>query len=244
MGGLAIVTGGSRGIGAAIAKRLAQDGVDVIINCARSAEKAEAVAQECRALGVKAFVKAWDVSDYEACKQAVDEIKKELGTPTILINNAGITRDGLLVRMKEEQFDEVIRINLKGAFNMLSLVGALMMKARYGKIVNMASVSGVSGNAGQANYSAAKAGLIGLTKSASKELGGRGVNVNAIAPGFIDTDMTESLPEKVKEGAKGMISLGRFGKPEEIAEVAAFLASDRASYITGQVIIADGGMGI
>lgn len=244
MSEIAIITGASRGIGAAIAKKLAENGVDVVLNCRNNTEKAENVAEACRAFGVKAFVKAWDVADYNACKESLDDIKETIGTPTILINNAGITRDGLLVRMKEAQFDEVISANLKGAFNMLSLCGALMMKAKRGRIVNLSSVSGISGNAGQANYSAAKAGIIGLTKAASKELGARNITVNAIAPGFIETDMTEGLADSIKDDAKQQISLRRFGKPEEIAEVAAFLVSDKASYITGQVIVADGGMGL
>lgn len=241
---VAIITGGSRGIGAAIAQKLAEQGHDVVINCASSVDKAEAVAQQCRAYGVRAVAKAWDVADFAACDAALKEIKEELGVPEILVNNAGITRDGLLVRMSEEQFDEVIRINLKGAFHMLRLCGAMMIRAKAGRIINISSVAGVAGNAGQVNYAASKAGLIGMTKSAAKELGSRGITVNAVAPGFIETDMTENLPEELKEGAKKQIALGRFGKPEEIANVVAFLASDAAAYVTGQVIVTDGGMGI
>ncbi len=241
---VAVITGGSRGIGAAIAEKLAQQGHDVVINCASSVEKAETVAEKCRAYGVRAVAKAWDVADFAGCDRALKEIKEELGVPAILVNNAGITRDGLLVRMSEEQFDDVIRINLKGAFNMLRLCSAMMLRAKAGRIVNISSVSGVAGNVGQVNYSASKAGLIGMTKSAAKELGSRGITVNAVAPGFIETDMTDALPEEIKEGAKKQIALGRFGKPEEIANVVAFLASDAAAYVTGQVIVTDGGMGI
>lgn len=244
MGKLAVITGASRGIGAAIAKKLASDGCDVVINCISSVEKAEQVAEQCRTFGVKAYVMAWDVADYDACKTAVQQIKQQIGIPDILINNAGITRDGLLIRMKPEQFQSVIQACLTGTFNMTSLVSAQMVRARHGRIVNLASVSGIAGNAGQANYAAAKAGIIGLTKTAAKELGARGITVNAIAPGFVETDMTASLNETLQTEAKKRISLGRFGKPEEIAELAAFLASDSASYITGQVIAADGGMAL
>lgn len=240
--GLAIVTGGSRGIGAAIAEKLAAEDHDVVINCASSVDKAEAVAEKCRAHGVTAVPMQWDVSDHAACEKALAEIKEKLGVPYILVNNAGITRDGLMVRMKEEQFDDVIRINLKGAYNMLQLCGAMMMRAKKGRIINISSISGMVGNFGQINYCAAKAGLLGMTKTAAKELGPRGITVNAVAPGFIDTDMTANLSDDLKEGAKKQIALGRFGKPEEIAGVVAFLASDDASFITGQTIVADGGM--
>lgn len=240
--GLAIVTGGSRGIGAAIAEKLAADGYDILINCASSVEKAAVVADKCRAHGVTVAVKQWNVADYAACEAAVSEIKEELGVPSVLVNNAGITRDGLLVRMKPEQFGDVIDVNLKGVFNMTQLVGSLMMRAKAGAIVNLSSVVGLTGNAGQANYAASKAGVIGLTKSAAKELGARGVRVNAVAPGFIESDMTDVLPEDVKKAMLGQIAMRRCGKPEEIANLVAFLASDAASYITGQAIVADGGM--
>ncbi|MBS6546553.1 MAG: 3-oxoacyl-[acyl-carrier-protein] reductase [Butyricicoccus pullicaecorum] len=239
---IAIVTGGSRGIGAAIARRLAKEGHDIVVNCASSVEKAEAVAAECRAMGVNAVAMQWDVSDHAACEQALAEIKEKMGVPYILVNNAGITRDGLMVRMQEAQFDEVININLKGAFNMLQLCGAMMMRAKKGRIINITSISGLAGNVGQVNYCAAKAGMIGMTKTAAKELGARGITVNAVAPGWIDTEMTEKVPEEIKTGAKKQIALGRFGKPEEIAAAVAFLASDDASFITSQTLVVDGGL--
>ena len=243
-GKTALVTGAGRGIGRAIALTLARYGADVVVNYNGSKEKAEETAKLIEEMGRKALTIKANVADKEECKAMFDQIKKEFGTLDILVNNAGITRDGLAVRMKEEDFDAVIDTNLKGAFLCMQQAGLIMMKKRYGRIINISSISGVRGNAGQINYCAAKAGLVGMTKSMAKELASRNVLVNAIAPGYIDSDMTEVLSDEVKEAVLGEIPLKRTGKPEEIAELAAFLASDRASYITGQVILADGWMGI
>ena len=239
--GLAIVTGASRGIGAAIAEKLAQDGHDVLINCASSVEKAEAVAEKCRAYGVKAYVKQWDVADYDACAAALKEIKAEIGVPYILVNNAGITRDGLMIRMKEDQFDAVIRTNLKGAFNMLSQCGAMMMRAKQGRIINITSVSAFTGNYGQINYTAAKAGMVGMTKTAAKELGARGITVNAVAPGVVNTDMVANMPQFAKDSVGDTIPMKRFAEPEDIANGILFLSSSAASYVTGVCLQIDGG---
>ena len=241
---LAIVTGGSRGIGAAIAEKLAQDGFDVLINCASSVEKAEAVAEKCRAHGVNAYVKKWDVADYDACSTALKEIKEEIGVPFVLVNNAGITRDGLAARMSDDDFDAVIDINLKGTFHCCRAAAKLMMKQRWGRIVNMSSVVGVYGNAGQVNYAASKAGVIGLTKSLARELARRNITANAVAPGFIATDMTDALSDAQREAIVSRIGSGRLGEPDDIAHLVRFLASDEASYITGQVIWVDGGMSL
>ena len=240
--GIAIVTGGSRGIGAAISEKLAADGHDIVINCASSVEKAEAVAEKCRAHGVKAVVKQWDVADYEACGKALKEIKEEMGVPYILVNNAGITRDGLMVRMKEDQFDAVIRTNLKGAFNMISQCGAMMMRAKQGRIVNIASVAGIVGNPGQINYSAAKAGLIGLTKALAKEEGPSGITVNCVAPGVIDTDMMAAFTAEDKAALAEETPVGRLGSADEVAQLLVFLAGESAGYITGQVFGVNGGL--
>ena len=198
--------------------------------------------EACEAAGAKVVAKPWDVSDYGACEQAVEEITAEHGPVAVLVNNAGITKDGLLLRMKPEQFSAVLNVNLYSAFYMSKLCAKGMTRARRGKIVNISSVAGVYGNAGQANYASSKAGLIGLTKTISKELGSRNITCNAVAPGFIETAMTQTLPEKVVEGAKASISLGRFGTVEDIAGAVAFLCSPSADYITGQVLIVDGGL--
>ena len=241
-GKVAIVTGASRGIGAAVAKKLAKLNATVIVNYQGSRERAEAVCGEIKADGGKAVSYQCDVSDFNACQKFIKDIVAEYKTIDILVNNAGITRDGLIMAMSEENFDSVINTNLKGTFNCVKFASRFMIKQRSGKIINMSSVSGIMGNAGQANYSASKAGVIGLTKAAARELASRNINVNAIAPGFIETDMTDVLPDNVKESAVGNIPLGRFGKPEDIANAVAFLASPASDYITGQVISVDGGM--
>jgi 3-oxoacyl-[acyl-carrier protein] reductase len=243
-GKIALVTGAGRGIGRAIALTLAEYGADVAVNYSGSKSAAEETVSEIRALGRRGIAVCADVSDKESCIAMFDTVKKELGSPDILVNNAGITRDQLAVGMSEEAFDQVIATNLKGAFLCMQLAGKEMMRKRSGRIINISSISGVHGNAGQINYCAAKAGLIGMTKALAKELAPRTVTVNAIAPGYIDTDMTASLPEKVKEAVLPQIPLGRMGNPRDVAEMAAFLASDRASYLTGQTIMVDGGMGI
>ncbi len=238
-GKVAVVTGASRGIGAAIARKLASLGADLALIYAGNEALAEAVAEDCRALGVRAEAYRCDVSDGEAVKETVAKIKAELGGVQLLVNNAGITRDGLVATMKEADFDAVLDTNLKGAFHLIRHCCGLMLRARYGRIVNVSSVAGLMGNPGQANYSAAKAGLIGLTKTAARELASRGITVNAVAPGFIDTDMTRKLG-LTEDALKSAIPLGRAGKPEEVAEAVAFLL--QASYITGEVLRIDGGM--
>ena len=239
---IALITGAGRGIGRAIAIALAKEGAEVVINYNGSEERAKEVKQTIEENGGKASIYKCNVSDFAACEAMIKDIVKEYGHLDILVNNAGITKDGLIMKMKEEDFDSVINVNLKGTFNTIRFASRTMVKQRKGKIINISSVSGVTGNAGQANYSASKAGIIGLTKSAARELASRNINVNAIAPGFVDTDMTITLSDKVKEGAKGQIPLGRFGKPEEVAELALFLSSEKSDYITGQVINIDGGM--
>lgn len=241
-GKVAVVTGASRGIGRAVAIRLAKEGAIVIINYNGSKERAEAVKFEIETAGGRAEIWQCNVSDYSACEEMFKEITAKFGSVDILVNNAGITKDGLLMKMSEEDYDAVLDTNLKGTFNCIRFVARQMIKQRGGRIINMSSVSGVLGNAGQANYSASKAGVIGLTKSAARELASRGITVNAIAPGFINTEMTEVLSDKVKEGAVAQIPMGKFGEAEDIANTVAFLASENAGYITGQVINVDGGM--
>jgi 3-oxoacyl-[acyl-carrier protein] reductase len=239
---IAVVTGGSRGIGRAVALRLAQDGAKVIITYVRGKEAADEVIETIKSNGGEAFAYQFDVSDYEATQTAFADILDKFGKVDYLINNAGITRDALLMRMKEEDWDKVIAVNLKGAFNCIKAVVRPMLKQKFGRIVNITSVVAFMGNVGQANYVASKAGLVGLTKALARELAPKGVTVNAVAPGFIETDMTAVLPEKIKEYMLKLIPLGRFGQPEEVAEAVAFLVSDKAAYITGQVIHVNGGM--
>lgn len=240
-GKTAIVTGASRGIGREIAKALAEEGAFVIVNYSGSREKAEETVKEIRENGGKAEAYQCDVSDFQASEEMVKHILEKHARVDILINNAGITRDGLIMRMSGEDFERVIDVNLKGSFHMIRHLSRQFLKQKSGKIINISSISGILGNAGQANYAASKAGIIGLTKAAARELAGRGINVNAIAPGFIETEMTDVLPNAVKEAAVKQIPMGRFGKPEDVAELAVFLASDKAKYITGQVVCVDGG---
>ncbi|AZT90663.1 3-oxoacyl-[acyl-carrier-protein] reductase [Caldicellulosiruptor changbaiensis] len=239
---IALITGASRGIGRAIALKFAHNGANVIINYSSSQSQAQSLKDEIEKLGVRALIIKCDVSNSEEVNAMFSQIEKEFGRLDILVNNAGITKDGLVLRMNEEDFDKVIAINLKGAFLCAKAASKIMIKQREGNIINISSVVGIMGNVGQANYAASKAGIIGLTKSLAKELASRNIRVNAIAPGFIKTDMTEVLSDKVKEMMLSSIPLGRFGEADEVANVALFLASSLSSYITGQVIVVDGGM--
>ena len=238
---VALVTGGSRGIGAAIVQRLAKDGFHVVA-VARSLDKLDAVCNQIKAEGGSAEALAVDIADSKAFAAAVEKTADTHGRLDVLVNNAGITRDGLILRMDDEDFDAVIDTNLKSAFVAIRTAARPMMRAKGGRIINISSVSGVAGNAGQANYAASKAGLIGLSKSVAKELSGKNITCNVVAPGFISTDMTDSLSDQIKERVKEVIPLRRFGQPQEIAGVVSFLAGPDSSYVTGQVIVVDGGM--
>lgn len=238
----AIVTGGSRGIGRAVAVRLAKDGMNLVINYRGNSAAAEETERLCRELGAEVLLVQGDVSRAEDCEKLAAQAKEAFGRVDVLVNNAGITRDGLLARMTEEDFRAVLDVNLVGPWNMIKAVNRIMMKQRYGRIVNLSSVTGLMGNMGQTNYAAAKAGILGMTKSYAREVAGRGITVNAVAPGFIDTDMTEAMPEGAKDKIITGIPMGRTGKPEDVAEAVAFLASEQAGYITGEVLRVDGGM--
>lgn len=239
---VALITGASRGIGKETACTLAREGIFVVINYNGSRQKALDVLGSIKKNGGEGAVYQCNVADYSQTEEMIQNLIKEYGHIDILVNNAGITRDNLIMKMSEEDFDKVIEINLKGCFNTIRHLSRQMLRQRSGKIINVASVSGVLGNAGQANYAASKAGIIGLTKTMARELASRGICVNAVAPGFIKTEMTEVLPESIQENVTGQIPLKRFGETKDIAEMIAFLASDKADYITGQVIHVDGGM--
>ena len=240
-GRLAIVTGAARGIGREICLKLADRGADIVAVDLLEEDLNKTV-KDLNDLGVKAVAKLTNVTDSAAMRKMIESVVAEFGRIDIMVNNAGITRDGLLLTMDDQQWDEVISVNLKGVFIGLQAAAKVMIRARYGRIVNLASVSGIMGNPGQANYAASKAGVIGLTKTAAKELGRKKITVNAVAPGFIDTEMTRVLPEQLTEGVKSLIALRRLGDPEEVASAVVFLASDEASYISGQVLIVDGGL--
>jgi 3-oxoacyl-[acyl-carrier protein] reductase len=239
---VALVTGAARGIGKTIAVALARPDLGIYLNDVTPADAAQEAIREVEAKGARASYLPFNVAKSHEVEQAFEKIIQESGRLDILVNNAGITRDQLLVRMKEEDWDQVLAVNLKGAFNCLKAASKPMIKQRFGRIVNISSVVGLMGNAGQINYVASKAGLVGLTKSAARELASRNITVNAVAPGFIETAMTQNLPEKTREAMLAQIPLNRFGKPEEVAQAVAFLVSDRAAYITGQVIHVNGGM--
>ena len=239
---IAIITGGSRGIGKAIAMKLGKLGASIVLNYRSNNDVLKSTIKELEELNINVIAVQADISDYKECEKMMKIAVDNFNTIDILVNNAGITADNLILRMREEEFDKVIETNLKGTFNCVKHCSPIMIKKRYGKIINISSVVGITGNVGQCNYAAAKAGVIGFTKSLAKELASRSINVNAIAPGFIETDMTNTLSDKAKDKIIGNIPLKRIGKVEEIAELVGFLASDSSSYITGQVINIDGGM--
>ena len=241
-GKCAVITGASRGIGREIALRYAKEGANIVLNYRNSEKEALELKEELDKLGSNTLIVKANVSKFEEAEKLIKEAKEAFGRVDILVNNAGITKDNLIMRMKEEDFDSVIDVNLKGAFNCLKAVTPIMIRQKSGKIINMSSVVGVIGNAGQVNYSASKAGLIGMTKSLAREIGGKNINVNAIAPGFIDTDMTRVLSDDQKKNIISQVPLKRFGHVEDIANLALFLGSDQSNYITGQVIHVDGGM--
>ncbi|NLL31578.1 MAG: 3-oxoacyl-[acyl-carrier-protein] reductase [Clostridiales bacterium] len=238
----AIITGGTRGIGREIARTLAENGANIAINYRNYNEEVEKLVEELKSYGVKVFAAKCDVSNSEEVNNFVKEVKENFGTIDILVNNAGITKDGLLIRMSEKDFEDVIDVNLKGTFNTTKAVSSVMIKQRYGKIINLASVVGIAGNAGQCNYAASKAGIIGFSKSAARELASRNINVNCIAPGYINTDMTKVLSDKIKDEVVKNIPMRKIGEAREVANLALFLASNLSDYITGQVINVDGGM--
>ena len=239
---MAVVTGGSRGIGKAIAEKFAAEGASVAILYSSNSASADAVVEEIRNAGGTAKAYQCHVENSDEVGKTIDEVVNDLGKIDILVNNAGITRDKLLMMMKEEDFDDVISVNLKGAYNTMRKVCPMLARQRWGRVINLSSIAGINGNAGQVNYSASKAGLIGMTKSAAREFAGRGITVNAIAPGFVETDMTEKFASD--ENVMKRIPVGRMGRPDEIASLALFLASDAAAYITGEVIRIDGGLAI
>jgi len=243
-GKVAVVTGASRGIGRVIALELAKNGAIVVVNYNDSVEKAVQVKQEINTAGGRAEVIQCNVSDFGQCETFIKQVIEQFGRIDILVNNAGITKDGLLMKMLEQDYDQVLGVNLKGTFNCVRFASRQMIKQRSGRIINISSVSGVIGNLGQANYSTSKAGVIGLTKSVARELASRGITVNAVAPGFIESEMTGAMSEIAKEEVLQKIPLGRYGQPEDVAHMVSFLASDQASYITGQVLSVDGGMAI
>ncbi len=241
-GKVALVTGAGRGIGRAVARRLSGDGALVLVNYNGSRERALEVVEEIRSAGGQGEALGCDVSDYEACGRLVEDVIARYGHVDILVNNAGITRDNLILRMSEEEYDRVLDVNLKGAFNTIRHLSRFFLKQRSGKIINVSSVSGIMGNPGQANYAASKAGLIGLTKSVARELASKGICANAVAPGYVETEMTQALTDKAKDALKQMIPMNRMGKAENVADLVAFLAGSGSDYITGQVICVDGGM--